>query len=49
VEEITLLSYECAVKLHYRIEFLYAEKNLIELRVKRGGIQQILQKNGHLF
>lgn len=42
VEGMTFFSYECAVKLHYSVEFLYAENNFTELRVKRGGIQQIM-------
>jgi hypothetical protein len=37
-----LFSYECAVKLHNSVEFQYAENNLIELKVMRGGIQQMM-------
>jgi hypothetical protein len=37
VEGMTLFSYECAVKLHYRVEFLYAENDLKELELKMEG------------
>jgi len=39
---MTLFAYESAVKSHYSVEFLYAENNFIERRVKTGGMQQIM-------